>query len=183
MPDAAPTPRGADANLLYGMLALQMNFVGRDALLAAMQAWAFDKVRSLGQILQEQGQLTLERRLALDQMLAEHLRAYDGPPHTSLAAAAVPGPLRDELGVLTDPDVRAGLAVLGDPNATGAYTPPALPDGARYRILRLHARGGLGEVFVAQDQESASTFCGTTRGAASASFSWPWIRSCIARSP
>jgi WD40 repeat protein len=153
MPDAAATSRGADANLLYGMLALQMNFVGRDALLAAMQAWVFDKARPLGQILQEQGCLTPERRQVLDRVLAEHLKAHDGDPHRSLAAAAVPDALRDELRGLADADVQASLAALGDPNATGAYVPPSLPQEARYRILRLHARGGLGEVFVALDQE------------------------------
>jgi WD40 repeat protein len=153
MPDAAPTPRGADANLLYGMLALQMNFVGRDALLAAMQAWVFDKARPLGQILQEQGRLTPERRLVLDNMLAEHLKAHDSDPHKSLAAAVVPDALRDELRVLADADVQASLAALVDPTATTAYVRPAMSDGARFRTLRLHARGGLGEVFVALDQE------------------------------
>jgi hypothetical protein len=64
MPDATPTLRGADGNLLYGLLALQMNFVDRDALLAAMQAWVFDKAKPLGQVLQEQGRLTPERRQA-----------------------------------------------------------------------------------------------------------------------
>ena len=97
MPDATPTRRGADGNLLYGLLALQMNFVDRDALLAAMQAWVFDKAKPLGQILQEQGRLTPERRQALDHLLAEHLRAHDGDPHQSLAAAAVPDALRDQL--------------------------------------------------------------------------------------
>jgi hypothetical protein len=153
MPDAAPTPRGADANLLYGMLALQMNFVGRDALLAAMQAWVFNKARPLGQILQEQGRLTPERRQVLENMLTEHVKAHDGDPHRSLAAAAVPDALRDDLRGLTDADVEASLAALGDPNATHAYVPAAAPEGGRYRVLRLHARGGLGEVFVALDQE------------------------------
>jgi WD40 repeat protein len=152
MPDAAPTPRGADANLLYGMLALQMNFVGRDALLAAMQAWVFDKARPLGQILQEQGRLTPERRLVLDNLLAEHLKAHDGDPHRSLAAAAVPDAMRDELRGLADADVQASLAAL-DPDATSAYAPPLMPEAARYRVLRLHAHGGLGEVFVALDLE------------------------------
>src|SRR5262249_39253880 len=45
----------ADRNLLFGILALQMDFVKRDALLAAMQAWVFNKTKSLGQVLREQG--------------------------------------------------------------------------------------------------------------------------------
>ena len=31
---------GADRNLLFGVLALQMDFITREALLSAMQAWA-----------------------------------------------------------------------------------------------------------------------------------------------
>src|SRR5260370_170700 len=36
---AAPTPFPADRNLLFGILALQMDFIRRDALIAAMHAW------------------------------------------------------------------------------------------------------------------------------------------------
>ena len=35
MTDATRNRRGADCNLLYGMLALQMNFVSRDGLLTS----------------------------------------------------------------------------------------------------------------------------------------------------
>ena len=47
----------ADRNLLYGILALQMDFISRDALIAAMNAWVLDKTKPLGQILHEHGQL------------------------------------------------------------------------------------------------------------------------------
>jgi hypothetical protein len=148
MPDASPGQRGADCNLLYGMLALQMNFVSRDGVLAAMQAWVFDKARPLGQVLQEQGQLTPERRQALDQLLAAQLQAHDGDAHKSLAAVALPGTLRDDLRGLDDADVQASLAAATDPDATRPYAPPSAADGGRYLILRPHARGGLGEVSV-----------------------------------
>src|SRR5579864_6759450 len=53
-----PMPHpAADRNLLFGVLALQMDFVGRDDLIAAMNAWVLDKDRSLGQVLREQGKL------------------------------------------------------------------------------------------------------------------------------
>ena len=45
----------ADRNLLFGILALQMDFVTRDGLIAAMNAWVLDKIKPLGQILQAQG--------------------------------------------------------------------------------------------------------------------------------
>ena len=40
-----------DLNLLFGVLALQMDFIDRDALVGAMQAWVFAKDKTLGQIL------------------------------------------------------------------------------------------------------------------------------------
>jgi hypothetical protein len=46
----------ADRNLLFGILALQMDFISRYALIAAMHAWVTDKAKPLGQILVEQGQ-------------------------------------------------------------------------------------------------------------------------------
>ena len=44
----------ADRNLLFGILALQMDFIARDALIGAMNAWVLDKARSLGDILRWQ---------------------------------------------------------------------------------------------------------------------------------
>ena len=36
-----------DRNLLFGILALQMDFVRRDALITAMHAWVLDKAKPL----------------------------------------------------------------------------------------------------------------------------------------
>jgi hypothetical protein len=49
-----------DRNLLFGILALQMDFISRDALVAAMHAWVLDKGKPLGRILEEQRALTPE---------------------------------------------------------------------------------------------------------------------------
>jgi len=51
MSDATPSRPSADRNLLFGILALQMDFRGRDALIAAMPAWVLNKAKPLGQIL------------------------------------------------------------------------------------------------------------------------------------
>ena len=54
----------SDCNLLFGILALQVNFITRDALVKGMNAWVLEKHRSLGEILVEQGALHQWRRNA-----------------------------------------------------------------------------------------------------------------------
>ena len=56
----------ADRNLLFGILALQMDFIGRDVLIAAMHTWVLDKAKSLGQILTEQNALRADQHSAIE---------------------------------------------------------------------------------------------------------------------
>ena len=74
-----PSP-AADRNLLFGILALQMDFVSRDALIAAMHAWVLDKSRPLGQILVEQRALAPRRLALLDSLVEEHLDGHGRDP-------------------------------------------------------------------------------------------------------
>jgi serine/threonine protein kinase len=150
----------SDRNLLFGILALQMDFITRDALIEAMNAWAVDKTKPLGQILEERGALPMSRRSMLEPLVDEHVRAHGGDPARSLAAISTVGSAFEPLQQVADTDVQASLAHVvatrspDDPRATMA---PAVEDGSaprvRYRRLRPHARGGLGEVFVAHDSE------------------------------
>jgi tRNA A-37 threonylcarbamoyl transferase component Bud32 len=155
MPSAA-----ADRNLLFGILALQMDFIAREALIAGMHAWVLDKAKSLGQVLQEQGALQANNRLLLDALVQRHLEMHNNDPQQSLAAVSSLGSVRHDLRQVADPDVQASLVQAGtdhsatDPDATSAHVGAGtLPPHARFLILRPHARGGLGEVFVARDEE------------------------------
>jgi serine/threonine protein kinase/Flp pilus assembly protein TadD len=146
-----------------------MDFISRDAFMEAMRAWLLDKSRPLGQILQDLGVLTAERRQLLETMAQEHVEAHQGDPRRSLAAVSVAPDVRRQLHRVPDDDVQASLDSLApagstDPDATGPLAPGPEESNAsdrdrsgsgalRYRILRAHARGGLGEVFVAEDQE------------------------------
>ncbi len=153
----------ADRNLLFGILALQMDFISRDALIGAMNAWVLNKQQPLGQILVEQQALGAERRALLDALVGEHLRQHDGDAHKSLAALSPLGSVHHDLQHVADPDLHASLAHVpvtrppaepDDPYATRSYSVGALTSaGLRFRILRPHAKGGLGIVFVAQDEE------------------------------
>jgi serine/threonine-protein kinase len=161
MPEPAPSPASADRNLLFGILALQMDFVTRDALLAAMSAWVLAKHKPLGQVLVEQGGLAPEEHALVEAVVHRHVHNHGGDPQRSLAAVSSIRSLRQDLEQVADPDLQASLALVSaarhaepDPDLTSDYsagTPTS--SGLRFRVLRPHARGGLGEVFVARDQE------------------------------
>lgn len=166
-------PPAADRNLLFGILALQMDFIGKDALIAAMHAWVLDKTRQLGQILVEQGALSSQRQVLLDALVREHLKQHGQDSEASLAALRPVGVPGEELRQIADPELQASLAYCigtkrtnglapvtglqpneGDPLLTRDETHVALASsGVRFRILRPHAEGGLGKVSVARDEE------------------------------
>ncbi len=152
MSEAAPAGPAADRNLLFGILAVQMDFVSRDALITAMNAWVLAKHRPLGELLQEQGALTPQRRALLDGLADEHLHAHGGDPRCSLAALAHRSTVDGALQSVADPDLQATLAAATRTLPTAGDPGPAA-DGTRYRVLRPHAQGGLGVVSVARDAE------------------------------
>jgi hypothetical protein len=94
LPMSQPT---ADRNLLFGILALQMDFIDRDALIKAMNAWVLEKTKPLGQILLEQGALQPEDRALLDTMVRRHLELHGNDAEKSLAALSSVGSVRKEL--------------------------------------------------------------------------------------
>jgi serine/threonine-protein kinase len=153
----------ADRNLLFGILALQLNFIDREALLAAFDRWIGDKNKPLGDILVEMGKLDGEHRELLDGLVAAHLKLHDDNPEKSLAAISSLGSVRADLGQIADPDVQASLAGAAkllptnpddqDPIGTTDSAGTRSSSGLRFTILRPHARGGLGQVSVALDEE------------------------------
>jgi hypothetical protein len=77
-PGETPAPPWAERNLLFGILALQMDFVSRDQLLAAMNAWVLDKARPLGQVLRDQGALAAGVYGLLEALVERHLARHGG---------------------------------------------------------------------------------------------------------
>jgi eukaryotic-like serine/threonine-protein kinase len=103
----------ADRNLLFGILALQMDFITREGLIAGMNAWVLRKGTPLGQILADQGALAAEHHALLEPLVAAHLKAHGDEPARSLAAAGAAGAIRYELTTVPDADLRDSLAHLG----------------------------------------------------------------------
>src|SRR5437870_7703333 len=137
------TRSAADRNLLFGILALQMDFISRDALVAAMNAWVLHKGRPLGQLLVEQKALRPEKRDLLEALVQAHLEMHNNDPQQSLAALSSVGSARRQLEQVADPDVQASLAHVSlagaerrDDFATRQPSVPPPPlEGSRFRVL------------------------------------------------
>jgi serine/threonine-protein kinase len=159
MPPA--TDRSRD--LLVGLLALQNGLINQAQLVAAFQAWTLDKSRSLAEHLVTLGHLSGAQQAVVLAMADLHV-AKHGDAARSLTAVSAGRDTRERLARLDDPDIERTLAHIPsestlpdgatDEECSAGYSVgPATSQGLRFRILRPHASGGLGDVFVALDQE------------------------------
>jgi serine/threonine-protein kinase len=147
-----PTPpeqAAGDRNLLFGVLALQADLIDQAQFAEACAAWATRKDTPLADLLAARGWLTPQDRADVERLLARKLQRHQGDAHACLIETTSLD-ARRMLAVLKDPSLTASLGPeLDDGDLTPAVGPPVARD--RYALVRLHATGGIGRVWVAHD--------------------------------
>jgi eukaryotic-like serine/threonine-protein kinase len=148
-----------DNNLLFAILALQLDFIDSNQLVQAANAWMLSKEIPIGQLFVDRKFLTADDRAFIDKIVEKHVKRSgsvenslrDLTKHasaTELKRGLEDSGMADELiSGLIEPALRAG-------NLESTQTiPRSLKSNARFRILRDLNRGGLGKISVARDEE------------------------------
>ncbi len=141
-------------DLRLGLHALESGAIDQEQLVKAIEAWAGSPEGTLAEIFAQDGVLDARAIARFADRVTrdlELLRSGRGPG----LAAEGHGSRRSDRTV--DPDATGSFACDDDAiaeHARGAHDPiGAGREGRRFQVLRPHARGGLGEVFVAFDRE------------------------------
>jgi serine/threonine-protein kinase len=144
----------ADLNLLFGVLALQADFLDAGQFAEACSAWAARKDTPLADLLVQRGWLSTEDRAHVEYLLQRKLKKHHGDIRASLAEVTN-DPVRQSLASLADADVQQSLAALPTlaSSALGSTTAYQPEGRGRYTLTRLHATGGIGQVWLARDPD------------------------------
>jgi tetratricopeptide (TPR) repeat protein len=143
----------ADFNLLFGVVALQIDAISRSQFVDACTLWATQKQRALADLLAERGWLSADDRAEVQRLVERKLKRHGGDARAGLADLTGEA-VQQSLAAVADPEARRSL---GLPQSAATHvivsTIGYLPGSRdRYTLTRLHAQGGVGRVWLARDQ-------------------------------
>jgi eukaryotic-like serine/threonine-protein kinase len=144
-----------ERNLLFGVVAFQNGTVDADRLAETCAAWAAEPNQPLANLFVDRGLMTDEQKTEVEKVVAHELEAHGGDPQATLAAT-MDGrsreAIRDAAGSSEALEAQLNLPA----QAQGGHVvlgtlSPADESRERYTLTHLHAKGGMGRVWLARD--------------------------------
>jgi serine/threonine protein kinase len=150
-----------ERNLLFGVIAFQSGTLEADRLAESCADWVGEPTLPLADVLVGRGLMTEEQRTEVEKAVARELASHGGDPQATLAAT-IDGRTLAAIGDVAAANKSLAFE-LGQPPAKGVGSRNLVvmgtlsPDGHdnrdRYTLTHLHAKGGMGRVWLARDGE------------------------------
>jgi eukaryotic-like serine/threonine-protein kinase len=148
----------ADKNLLFGVVALQMDFISRDQLIEAVSKWVRNRETPLGKILLEQKAIDSETYNLLEPLVDKFMQPDNDDAAIALAAVGPIASIGEQPAGTDDKDIAATvdfqsgkhIAISSNRDVSSLSSGPTV---SRFRILHFYAEGGFGLVSLASDEE------------------------------
>ena len=150
-------------DLLVAILAVLTESIPREGLAAILSSWSHDRQTPLAQLLRQASGLDDEKFRELQSLAAVHLKANGGDIRRSLYSLNAQALTIEVLTAIDDGGLRLTLsktfgcdATLPTDQGAGPAGPTQsghLQDGQRFTLIRPHASGGIGQVWLARDSE------------------------------
>jgi hypothetical protein len=142
-----------ERNLLFGVLAVQVDLIEPARFVEACTLWANQNKTPLADLLVERGWLSAGDRDDIETLVLRKLKKHGGDAKAGLAEVTT-DPVRQSLAQVTDIHVRqslAGLTTVPQGHVRRATTAHSSESRNRYTLSQLHATGGIGQVWLARD--------------------------------
>jgi serine/threonine protein kinase len=144
-----------ERNLLFGVAALQNGAVDADRLAETCTAWIEESSQSLASHFVNRGLMTDEQKTELEGLVTHELEAHGGDPQATLSAM-IDGRSLEALRNVTGPSKALEVKCNLSPHAQGGHVvlgtlSPNEESRERYTLTHLHAKGGMGRVWLARD--------------------------------
>ena len=143
-----------DQNLLFGVLALQLEFIDVRQFAEVCCAWAGCKDKGVAELLVERGWINAADRDQVQGLLERKVQRRQGDVRQALSDLTGPQ-LRDVMHAVGDAEVEQTLSHLDPvPGFVRVAETEALGQGeiSHYTLSRVHDQGGLGRVWLAFDK-------------------------------
>ena len=139
-----------DRNLLFGVIAMQSDLIDIRQFVDACTLWSSRKDTTLAEILIQNDWLQEEDRSHVDYLLERRVKKLGGDIRKSLSK--MPDVAKSALESINSPSIHESLQGLGSDSAVALDHPTISSDQERVVLKGLHSTGGIGQVWIAEDQ-------------------------------